>query len=230
MVAQPGSAFTAEEVAFFAGEHVVTIQARAPITALQLMDGDIGEMQAMRQEQVPLWLALFLKRRGKCRIIAPDWMSPDALEGALADERRHNDRFAPLPYGYLEVGYELLNGAEDDLEDSNRIRIALADIEDTRRAKVTRGLKNIDRSVTHIKLPDISATELNRIRGVATGALDSLKKLGAGVVNDTVGGGGGGGGNGGAGFGGSGYGGSGGGGGDGGNERLQAVLKRRRGQ
>ena len=97
----------------------------------------------------------------------------------------------------------------------------LADIEDTRRAKVARGLKNIDRSVTFIKLPDISATELNRIRGVATGALDSLRKLGA-VATDgsapAVG----------SGSQGASQGMAAGGSGDAANARLQQALRQRR--
>lgn len=213
------AAFSAEEVAFFAGEQVVTIQATAQLPALQLMDGEIAEISALRQEQVPLWLALWLKRRGKCRIITPDWLEPSTLEATLADERRSPGRFAPLPYHYLEMAYELLNAAEDDLEEPNRIRVALADLEDTRRSKVARGLKSIDQNVHYIKLPDVSATELNCIRGVATGALNALRELenkaGKGIGSSSSGGG-------------AGAGSGSGAGDDSANERLRQVLNRRR--
>jgi GINS complex subunit 2 len=219
-MAPTAPAFTADEVAFFAGEQVVTIQARAPLSSMQLMDGEIGEISALRQESVPLWLALVLKQRDKCRIVAPEWLHPEKLEETLAEERANADRFAPLPYHYLELAFQLLSVAEDDLEDTNRIRELLADIEDLRRAKLTRGLKTIDQKVTSIKLPNISATELNRIRATATGVLDSLRELGsaggtgrAGAYAGSQGGGGG------ASV-----------GGDGGasNERLQQALRRRR--
>ena len=52
----------------------------------------------------------------------------------------------------------------------------------------------IDRASASIKLNDISAMELNRIRGVATGALDSLRELEHASSVDRDGGGGGGGG------------------------------------
>ena len=174
-----GLPFSAEEIAFQAGDQEITIQATARLPALQLMHGEIPEISALQQQPVPLWLALWLKRRGKCRIIAPDWLHPEALEEKLAEEKRSANNFATTPYHYLEIAYELLNTAEDDLErlDPNRIRVALADLEDTRRAKIGRGLRTIDQTVDHIRLEDISATELNSIRGVATGALDSLRKL-----------------------------------------------------
>ena len=103
--------------------------------------------------------------------------------------------------------------------------VLLADLEDARRAKVSRGLKNIDQQTSFIKLTDLSATELNRIRGVAIGAFDGLRALSAAGQRQIAaprGGGGGGGGGAGGSFPPSG------GGGGGGNERLQAALKRRR--
>ena len=58
---EAGQPLTAEEVAFLAGDQQITIPARTTLSAMQLLDGDIGEISALRQEQVPLWLALFLK-------------------------------------------------------------------------------------------------------------------------------------------------------------------------
>ena len=238
MASAPGAPLTSEEVAFLAGDQQITIQARASLNALHLLDGDIDEISTMRQEQVPLWLALFLKRRGKCRIVAPDWLNPEALEDTLAAERRDQGRFAPLPYHYLEVAYELLNAAEDDLQDPNRIRVALVDIEDTRRAKVARGLKSIDRAVNVIKLNDISAMELNRIREFACSSLDSLQYLerqstgggaaaGGGGAGGRVGGGRGGAADDSGGGGGGGGGGSSGVGSGGAPSALQAALAKR---
>ena len=212
-----GQPWTAEEVAFIAGDEPIKIQARAPLPALQLLAGDLEAVAPLHHTEVPLWLAVFLKRRGKCRIVAPDWLAPEQLEQTLAEERRNQDRFTPLPYHYLEIAFELLNVAEDDLTDANRIRVALVDIEDTRRAKIHRGLKTIDKTVNHINLPDISAMELNRIRGIAVGALDSLHTLDKTLNNDKPDAGG-------AGGGGSGSGDAVGGGA---NARLQAALAKR---
>jgi len=39
-----------------------------------LYQGDIGPFNPGLQTEVPLWLAVSLKQRQKCRIVPPDWM------------------------------------------------------------------------------------------------------------------------------------------------------------
>ena len=41
---------------------------------MDVYQGDIGPFNPGLQTKVPLWLAMSLKQRQKCRIIAPDWM------------------------------------------------------------------------------------------------------------------------------------------------------------
>ena len=124
---------------------------------------------------VPLWLALFFKKRDKCRLKPPDWLEPEALERTLADERANAGQFAEIPFHYIEVAKELLECAADDLPDVHRVRSLLKDIEDVRRGKVERGLRNFDHNTTSVKLTNLSAMELNRIRTVAAGALDEMR-------------------------------------------------------
>ena len=226
----PGAAYSAEEVAFFAGDQQITIQARAPIPASRCSTATSRRSRRCGRRRCPCGSPSSSSGAAS----AASWRRlarAEQLEETLAEERRNHERFAPLPYHYLEVAFELLSVAEDDLQEANRIRVALVDIEDTRRAKLARGLKTIDHNTDVITLPDISAMELNRIRGVATGALNSLRLLNPGANGAANGGGGPGGGGGGGGYGGGQGGGSfpgGDGGSGGGNARLQAALKRQR--
>ena len=38
------------------------------------LQGEIGPFNASLPTEVPLWVAIFLKQRRKCRIQPPDWM------------------------------------------------------------------------------------------------------------------------------------------------------------
>lgn len=44
------------------------------IIFLNFLQGDIGPLNASLPTEVPLWVAIFLKQRRKCRIQAPEWM------------------------------------------------------------------------------------------------------------------------------------------------------------
>ena len=127
--------------------------------------------------EVPLWLALFFKKRDKCRLTPPGWLKPEALERTLADERTNTGHFAEIPFHYIEVAKELLECAADDIPEVHRVRSLLKDIEDVRRGKVERGLRNFDQNTMSVKLTNLSAMELNRIRTVAAGALDEMRSF-----------------------------------------------------
>ena len=127
--------------------------------------------------EVPLWLALFFKKRDKCRLTPPEWLDPEALEKTLNDERTNTGQFAEIPFHYIEVAKELLECAADDIPDVHRVRSLLKDIEDVRRGKVERGLRNFDQNTMSVKLTNLSAMELNRIRTVAAGALDEMRSF-----------------------------------------------------
>ena len=50
-----------------------------------------------------MWLALYLKKRGKCRIIAPAWLSCDWLALQYKQEKEHQDSLTNMPYFYQEM-------------------------------------------------------------------------------------------------------------------------------
>ena len=147
------------------------------LDTLQFICGDVPELQPAIPAEVPLWLAMFLRKRDKCRVVTPAWLEAESLEATLDEEKRNQDRFAQLPFHFIEIAKELLTYAPEDVAEVHRIRSTLADIEDHRRAKVERGLRNIDASSTVARLSNLGAMELNRIRPVATSALDSFKVL-----------------------------------------------------
>ena len=153
----------ATEVAFFSGEEAIRIVPRVRLDSLKFICGDLPELKPSIPAVVPMWVAIFLRKRDKCRIVTPAWMETDALVATLEAERRTPDRFAPLPYHYVEISKDLLQHAAEDLTDVHRIRSLLSDIMDHRRAKVERGLQNMDADTTFILMNDISAMELNRI-------------------------------------------------------------------
>ena len=49
----------------------IPVKDRIAVFAIQ---GDIGPFNASLPTEVPLWVAIFLKQRRKCRIQPPDWM------------------------------------------------------------------------------------------------------------------------------------------------------------
>jgi len=127
---------------------------------------------------VPLWLAVALKQRQKCRIIAPAWMDVERLEANKAAEEE-SKFFTEMPSNcYREVTQLLLQHAADDIPRADVIRTLVKDIWDLRMAKLRSSIDVFLKSdATHAKLNHLTLMELNTVRPFLTSALDHLHVL-----------------------------------------------------
>ncbi|ROJ25223.1 DNA replication complex GINS protein PSF2 [Anabarilius grahami] len=65
------------EVEFLAEKEMVKIIPNFSLDKIYLIGGDLGPFNPGLPVEVPLWLALNLKQRQKCRIVPPEWMDTD---------------------------------------------------------------------------------------------------------------------------------------------------------
>lgn len=63
----------------------------------QTRQGTFGPFFPNQRAQVPLWLALTLKRQKKCRIVLPDWLEDGACLGLDFCAVRGCSLYAPTP-------------------------------------------------------------------------------------------------------------------------------------
>ncbi|XP_072790300.1 DNA replication complex GINS protein PSF2 isoform X3 [Taeniopygia guttata] len=98
--------------------------------------GDLGPFNPGLPVEVPVWLAINLKQRQKCRLIPPEWMDVGKLE-EIRDQERKEDTFTPMPSPYyMELTKLLLNYASDNIPRADEIRTLVKDTWDTRVAKL----------------------------------------------------------------------------------------------
>ena len=88
------SHFTSEELEFYAEDEHISIIPNFNSNVLHFLNGDFGPFHSNLGTDVPLWLALALKERRKCRIETPLWMSIDVLKATLSEERQVVDQFS----------------------------------------------------------------------------------------------------------------------------------------
>lgn len=143
---------------------------------LNLICGDFGLFRPQIATQVPLWLAVALKKRGKCTIRPPEWMSVETLTQVLEGERDNRSEFQSLPYHYVEISRLLFDHAREDIPDVYMVRSLIEDIKDVRFHKISIGLEDINGRTLAVKL-NLSAMEVNVIRPFVTGSLQTFCKL-----------------------------------------------------
>mmetsp|Transcript_15268 Transcript_15268/g.20149 ORF Transcript_15268/g.20149 Transcript_15268/m.20149 type:complete len:225 (+) Transcript_15268:93-767(+) len=171
---------TAKESEFLAEDEIIEIVPNFRHPTLNFINGEFGEFIPDVPLQVPLWLAVSLKKRGKCRIRRWPWMDKDIL-GIILRREQQDDNFTALPYHYMEMASLVFNCASDDIEDADRIRVLLEDIENVRMAKLRKGMNKIAEAAANtsdisqsVKLNNIGSLELLVIRGFFTEALEQM--------------------------------------------------------
>ncbi|XP_031562930.1 DNA replication complex GINS protein PSF2-like [Actinia tenebrosa] len=166
------------EIEFLAEKQPVTILPNFSEKKMYLIGGDVGPFKPSLPVKVPLWIALNLKQRKKCRIQAPDWMDVERLK-ELKEEETKAEYFTKMPSKhYMEVATLLLNSAVDDIPHADDVRTIIKDIWDVRIAKLRKSIDMmINQQAVHARLDDLSLMEINTVRLLLTKALDHLHDL-----------------------------------------------------
>ncbi|XP_059988490.1 DNA replication complex GINS protein PSF2 isoform X2 [Lagenorhynchus albirostris] len=168
----------AAEVEFLAEKELVTIIPNFSLDKIYLIGGDLGPFNPGLPVQVPLWLAINLKQRQKCRLLPPEWMDVEKLE-EIRDHERKEETFTPMPsLHYMELTKLLLNHASDDIPKADEIRTLIKDVWDTRIAKLRVSADSFVRQQeAHAKLDNLTLMEINTSGAFLTQALNHMYKL-----------------------------------------------------
>eukprot|EP00968_Pinguiococcus_pyrenoidosus_P021444 scaffold2790_cov239-Pinguiococcus_pyrenoidosus.AAC.11 len=177
MTLEAGSC-TMAELEFLAMETIVTIEPKFSHSALRFISGTFGPFEARVNEAVPLWLALTLKKRQRCRILPPAWMRKEALRDIL-DQEQAEGVFTSIDYYYQEISDALFKSARDDINDADEVQALIEDIANVRQAKIRHGLKDLaksslDETTWSVQLTNMSAMELFLIKDLLPEALNNF--------------------------------------------------------
>ncbi|CAB1450878.1 unnamed protein product [Pleuronectes platessa] len=166
------------EVEFLSEKEIVKIIPNFSLDKIYLIGGDLGPFNPGLPVEVPVWLALNLKQRQKCRIVPPEWMDVEKLEEIRELERKEGT-FAPVPSPYyMELTKLLLNHASDNIPKADEIRTLVKDIWDTRIAKLRLSADSfINQQEAHAKLDNLTLMEINTIRSFFLDSLNFMYKL-----------------------------------------------------
>jgi GINS complex subunit 2 len=168
---------------FLAEETLVTIVSGVDHPALNFISGRFGPLQAGFPAEVPLWLAITLRKRRKCTIVIPEWMSIPSLEQFITSERSQGV-FAPLPFYYREISQLLLTHAREDFPASpDKVSVLLKDLEGIRMDRAKMGMLDMaDRvrggdAVLSAGLLNVGAIEIQTIRRFFVESMSMFRRL-----------------------------------------------------
>ncbi|KAK3817257.1 MAG: hypothetical protein J3Q66DRAFT_339378 [Benniella sp.] len=170
------SGLTPLEIEFLAENELIEINAAIDTKQdLELLGGSVPSLRPLQANQVPLWMAISLKKKRKCTIVVPSWMTVESLQRVLKEEQEQERRFSALPYHYMETAQILLENACDDIPFADAVRTLLKDLREARQSKARQGVGVL--GTTHLQMDNIGLMEINEVRPFFTKAFYEIRKL-----------------------------------------------------
>jgi GINS complex subunit 2 len=99
---------------FLASDEPITIVPiftyKTQLSEFLVTQRNLGPFIAGEATSVPLWLAIYLRKRNLCRLIPPQWLHVTHLKKVLSHERNPNEvQFSKdLPFRYMEISRIIL--------------------------------------------------------------------------------------------------------------------------
>ncbi|KAF9348906.1 DNA replication protein psf2 [Mortierella sp. AD094] len=163
------------EIEFLAENEMIEIAASIDTRQdLEFLGGSVSALKPLQVNQVPLWMAISLKKKHKCNIVVPKWMTVDSLQRSIKEEQ-DADNFSSLPYHYMETAQILLENACDDIPSADAVRTLLKDLREARQSKARAGVDALGSS--YLQMDGIGLMEINEIRPFFTKAHYEAEKL-----------------------------------------------------
>ncbi|XP_065064277.1 DNA replication complex GINS protein PSF2-like [Rhopilema esculentum] len=168
----------AAEAEFIAEKEIITIIPNFKGSKLFLLSCDIGPFKPGIPTNVPVWVAMNLKQRQKCRLSPPDWLSVERLS-EFKDEESVSDVFIKPPCScYMELASMLLGSCSDDIPQADTVKTLIKDVWDIRTAKLRKSIDQmISKQERHAQIDNLTIMEINTIRSILTNALDHMHNL-----------------------------------------------------
>lgn len=142
----PIKATTAAENVFYAEDCIVRITPRFEHPVMNFLSGDFGPFETDSETEVPLWLAIELKKNEKCKLQKPEWLSVEFLENTIGNEKAA-ENLQSIPYHYMELAQLILTNFKDEFTETDKILALLQDLENVRMDRLRSGLEKIAENV-----------------------------------------------------------------------------------
>ncbi|KJH49914.1 partner of SLD five, PSF2 [Dictyocaulus viviparus] len=181
-----------EHCEFLAEDELIRIIPRRNEPTIHLVCGDVGPLEAGVPVEVPLWLAVDLRKKQYCEIVAssilflktaiysvtlpadgifsvrsrpPHWFCLEELKRIIAVEGE-TAGLSRLPPYIFEISSILVRAAKEDITNGDQIKVLMQDLWDKREAKLrTSSFKLLSQHAhAHVRLDSVQPLEVASIR------------------------------------------------------------------
>lgn len=168
--------YSIEELNFLAENMLIEIMPNVKTTMkdnLNLACGSFDNLKPNKKMTLPIWMAVKIRQKSKCKIYPPYWMEISFLKEHIELEKKNVEILMPLPYYFFEIIHILSYKAQQDIPDIEEVKNYCADISIIRNDKINNIITKIKEDKYFFKIKNICARELEVVRPIIVELLNS---------------------------------------------------------
>lgn len=172
--------FTKQELHFMVKHESIDIKPNFISDKLKLISGEFGPFRAGVISEVPIWLALYLKKRGKCTILLSEDFSVQLLKAKIKEETESKGSLTKINHNFFEIFDVVAKAAKDDIEDFESVRSMVDDLKERRMAKISRRIQKMDLKTTkfeELEYGNYTEQELQMNKNLIGEMLEKVHKI-----------------------------------------------------
>lgn len=172
--------FTQKELHFMTKHESILIKPNFISGKMELVSGTFGPFKAGVVIEVPIWFAIYLKRRGKCIIILPEAYDIENLREKLKLESESKGEMVKLSSSFFEVFDILAKIVKDDVDDFDEVRSMVDDLKQKRMAKLSQRIQKMklsDKNFEEVEYKNYTEQELQMNRSLLGEMLQKVNKI-----------------------------------------------------
>jgi len=147
---------------FLAKNELLTVVPNFSHEGYKLIQGNFGPFKPNIACNVPIWLAVMLKKQNMCRMVQPEWMDVEYLKEQVKLQAATTD-FIKLPYHYIEIFTIFSQNAQQDVIEFNEVSSLITDLQFQRQKNLSDMLKDADRQTVGFYISNLCQFELTMI-------------------------------------------------------------------
>ena len=169
---------TREELNFYGTEDLVEIKPNFHYGVISLISGKFGPFRPNKIIEVPLWIAIDFKKRGKCYFEIPNHYTPEELRQLVKIEDEFDQKPAPLPYNFFQHFQLLEENASDQFHELKLTKSLVDELRQKRNIKIQNIMKNLSPEMTTlIQLDNFTKFEVHMFKNMIGGVLSKYRKV-----------------------------------------------------
>ncbi|EPR78933.1 DNA replication complex GINS protein PSF2 [Spraguea lophii 42_110] len=152
----------------------VEIEPIVTIPIIHMIEYDYGPFIPPNIAEVPLFVALMLKKSSMCRIRTPKYLEIEYLDRIYNEEVENKDEYISI-YPYIFELYLVFCEHSYNMENREEVKRKVKDIQDVRLKKTKNGIKMVDG--TALNLNNLTAFEYNQIKEYLIPAIKIIRNM-----------------------------------------------------